>query len=201
MADDWDEEKLVSELREVFAAQQEVPPKVVEAGKRIFDWHYVDKELAQLSYDSTRESDLQLATRAEGAAVHALTFRSRRSRCSSTTAGKAAWPPTRSAASRFAPPRRERSGCAARPPRASTSSPHGSPVRPGAHADVHRAVSALLRPRNGMYVTRNMDRWLIPGIASSAAPCSRRAASTPGSALLAAGPHGTARMCAIRRPR
>jgi hypothetical protein len=76
MADDWDEEKLVSELREVFATQQEVPTKVVEAGKRIFDWHYVDKELAQLSYDSTRESDRQLATRAEGAAVHALTFSS-----------------------------------------------------------------------------------------------------------------------------
>ena len=61
---------------QVFAAQQEVPPGFIEAGKRIFDWHDVDKELAQLSYDSTRESDREPATRAEGAAVRALTFSS-----------------------------------------------------------------------------------------------------------------------------
>ena len=42
-------------------------------------------------------------------------------------------------------------------------------------------------------VTRNMTRWLRPGTATSAARRSPRAASTPGSALLAAGSHGTAR--------
>jgi hypothetical protein len=54
---------------------------------------------------------------------------------------------------------------------------------------------------HGCAVTRNVARWLISGTASSAAPCSRRAASTPGSALYAAGLPGTAGRWAVRRAR
>ena len=45
-----------------------------------------------------------------------------------------------------------------------------------------------------------MTRWVISGTASSAAPRSRRAASTPGSAPPGAGPHGIASTSATRRP-
>jgi DNA-binding response OmpR family regulator len=47
------------------------------------------------------------------------------------------------------------------------------------------------------HATRSMARWLISGTVSSAAPCSCRAASTPGSALPAAGPPGTGSIRAI----
>lgn len=76
MTDSWDEEELLDVLRQVFASQREVPPEFVEAGKRVFAWHDIDKELAQLTYDSMRESDHEPATRTEVAAVRALTFSS-----------------------------------------------------------------------------------------------------------------------------
>jgi hypothetical protein len=41
------------------------------------------------------------------------------------------------------------------------------------------------------------DAWLICGAVSSAAPCSRRAASMPGSAVSPAGLRGTASIWAI----
>ena len=56
----------------------------------------------------------------------------------------------------------------------------------------HAAVSGT-----AAHATRSMTRWLISGTVSIAAPRSCRAASTPGSAPPAAGPHGTASMPAI----
>ena len=48
---------------------------------------------------------------------------------------------------------------------------------------------------------RNIAGWPIPGPVSSAAPCSRRAVSMPGSAVPAAGSRGTASTPETRRPR
>ena len=48
----------------------------VEAGKSAFAWHNIDAELAQLTYDSTRDSDQAPSMRTEAASIRALTFTS-----------------------------------------------------------------------------------------------------------------------------
>ncbi len=75
MPDIWDDEQLLAVLREALDADEAVPPEFVELGKNAFAWHNIDAELAQLTYDSTRELAVP-ATRAETASIRALTFTS-----------------------------------------------------------------------------------------------------------------------------
>ena len=59
MAASWDDEELHEALRQVFRSQGDVPPEVVDAGKKVFalrDSWDADAELAQLTYDSLAES-------------------------------------------------------------------------------------------------------------------------------------------------
>ncbi len=72
----WDDEELLAALRQALDARQAVPPEFVEAGKNAFTWHNIDAELAQLTYDSSRDSDQVPSLRAETASIRALTFTS-----------------------------------------------------------------------------------------------------------------------------
>ncbi|MDR2984137.1 MAG: hypothetical protein LBV34_04770 [Nocardiopsaceae bacterium] len=78
MRSDWDDEHLLAALREAVAARQAVPAKFIETGKNAFAWHNVDAELAQLTYDSSRDEGALAKVRAETASVRALTFSSAR---------------------------------------------------------------------------------------------------------------------------
>ena len=73
MTDGWDDEELLAALRQAISARQAVPLEFVAAGQNAFAWHNIDAELAQLTYDSTRDA---VGTRAEAASVRALTFTS-----------------------------------------------------------------------------------------------------------------------------
>jgi hypothetical protein len=76
--DGWDDEQLLAALRESTRARQAVPETFVDMGKSAYAWHNIDAELAQLTYDSSRERDRdQLAgVRSETASIRALTFTS-----------------------------------------------------------------------------------------------------------------------------
>jgi hypothetical protein len=76
VAEAWDDDALFAALRQAVRARQAVPPELVEAGKNAFAWHNIDAELAQLTYDSTRDPDLVPSTRTEDASIRALTFSS-----------------------------------------------------------------------------------------------------------------------------
>jgi hypothetical protein len=77
MAEGWgDDETLLAALKQALRARQAVPPEFVEAGQNAFAWHNIDAELAQLTYDSTHESDRAASTRTEAASIRALTFSS-----------------------------------------------------------------------------------------------------------------------------
>ena len=76
MPEVWDDDRLLAALREAFRAREAVPAEFVEAGKSAFAWHNIDAELAQLTYDSSRDCDYELAMRAEDASIRALTFTS-----------------------------------------------------------------------------------------------------------------------------
>jgi hypothetical protein len=74
--DGWDEEQLFDALREALRARQAVPARFVEVAKSAYAWHNIDAELAQLTYDSSREQDRLAGVRSETASVRALTFTS-----------------------------------------------------------------------------------------------------------------------------
>ena len=76
VAEGWDDEALLAALKQALRARRAVPPEFVEAGQNAFAWHNIDAELAQLTYDSTRESDRAASTRTEAASIRALTFSS-----------------------------------------------------------------------------------------------------------------------------
>jgi hypothetical protein len=76
VAESWDDEALLAELQQAVRARRAVPPEFVEAGKNAFAWRDIDAELAQLTYDSTRDRDHAPSTRAEAASIRALTFSS-----------------------------------------------------------------------------------------------------------------------------
>ena len=77
MARGWDDDDtLLAALKEAVRAQRTVPPEFVEAGKSAFAWHNIDAELAQLTYDSSRDSELVASMRTESASIRALTFSS-----------------------------------------------------------------------------------------------------------------------------
>jgi hypothetical protein len=72
--DDWDHEQLLAALGEAIRARQAVPDSFVDMGKGAYAWHNIDAELAQLTYDSSREPAAGL--RSETASIRALTFTS-----------------------------------------------------------------------------------------------------------------------------
>jgi hypothetical protein len=74
--DGWDDEQLLGALREAIRAREAVPPGLVEAAKSAYAWHNIDAELAQLTYDSSRDEDRSAAVRSETASIRALTFSS-----------------------------------------------------------------------------------------------------------------------------
>jgi hypothetical protein len=79
--EEWDDEPLLTAVRESLRARQEVPAWFIAAGKSAYAWHNIDAQLAQLTYDSSRDQDpegvLRLGgTRSEPASIHALTFTS-----------------------------------------------------------------------------------------------------------------------------
>lgn len=74
--DVWDDEELLELLRQALAERQAVPPDFVEAARNAFAWHNIDAELAELTYDSSRDAETVAATRAETASIRALTFTS-----------------------------------------------------------------------------------------------------------------------------
>jgi hypothetical protein len=76
MRDGWDDEQLLTALRESVQAREAVPSWFVEMGKNAYAWHNIDAELAQLTYDSVRDAEPVAATRAEAASIRALTFTS-----------------------------------------------------------------------------------------------------------------------------
>jgi hypothetical protein len=76
VAERWDDEQLLAALREAVHAREVVPPEFVEAGRSAFAWHNIDAELAQLTYDSSRDRDYELSVRAETASIRALSFTS-----------------------------------------------------------------------------------------------------------------------------
>ena len=72
----WDDDALLAALGEALRAREAVPPEFVEAAKNAFAWHNIDAELAQLTYDSSRDAEYQPSLRAEAASIRALTFTS-----------------------------------------------------------------------------------------------------------------------------
>ena len=78
MPDGWDDEELLAALGEAMRARQAVPEWFVETGKSAYAWHNIDAELAQLTYDSSRDQDVVAAARSEAASIRTLTFTSSR---------------------------------------------------------------------------------------------------------------------------
>ncbi len=78
MPDGWDDEELLAALGEAVKARQAVPEWFVETGKNAYAWHNIDAELAQLTYDSSRDQDAAAVVRSEAASIRALTFTSAR---------------------------------------------------------------------------------------------------------------------------
>lgn len=76
MCDGWSDDELFAALRAAVRARQAVPPEFIEAGKGAFAWHNIDAELAQLTYDSSRDTLYEPSLRAEAAFIRALTFTS-----------------------------------------------------------------------------------------------------------------------------
>jgi hypothetical protein len=74
--DGWDDEELLTALREAMRAREAVPADFIEMGKNAYAWHNIDAELAQLTYDSDRDADLMASLRSETASIRALTFTS-----------------------------------------------------------------------------------------------------------------------------
>jgi hypothetical protein len=72
----WDDEQLMAALGEALTARQAVPEWFVETGKSAYAWHNIDAELAQLTYDSSRDTERAAVLRSENASIRALTFAS-----------------------------------------------------------------------------------------------------------------------------
>jgi len=72
----WDDEEILRALKHAFRARQAVPRVFVEAGRSAFSWRNVGVELAQLTYDSTRDLEPALSPRAEAGSARTLTFAS-----------------------------------------------------------------------------------------------------------------------------
>jgi hypothetical protein len=76
MGNGWDDEELLAALRDALRARSDVPPELVEAAKSAYVWRTIDAELAEITYDSSREPQAAEGTRSESASIRALTFSS-----------------------------------------------------------------------------------------------------------------------------
>jgi hypothetical protein len=74
--DGWDDDQLLASLGEAMKARETVPAQFIEAAKNAYAWHNIDAELAQLTYDSSRDESWSAAVRSEIASIRALTFTS-----------------------------------------------------------------------------------------------------------------------------
>lgn len=74
----WDDEELLTALRQALSPRNAVPAEFVAAGKQAFAWRTIDAELAELTYDSLTSLEDALSMRAETASIRALTFTSPR---------------------------------------------------------------------------------------------------------------------------
>ena len=76
MRDGWDDDQLLAALGEAMRASQAVPARFIETAKNAYAWHNIDAELAQLTYDSSRDESWSATVRSETASIRALTFAS-----------------------------------------------------------------------------------------------------------------------------
>jgi hypothetical protein len=74
--DGWDDEQLLAALGQSLAASRDVPTETIAAAQSAYAWRNFDAELAQLSYDSSRDRDLALSRQSETATIRAFTFAS-----------------------------------------------------------------------------------------------------------------------------
>jgi hypothetical protein len=74
--DDRDDDLLLAALGEALRERQAVPPEFVAAGKNAFVWRDFEAQFAELTYDSSRDSDLAARVRSETASIRALVFTS-----------------------------------------------------------------------------------------------------------------------------
>jgi hypothetical protein len=74
--DDWDDDQVLTALGEATRAREAVPAQFIEAAKNAYAWHNIDAELAQLTYDSSRDESWSAAVRSETASIRTLTFTS-----------------------------------------------------------------------------------------------------------------------------
>jgi hypothetical protein len=72
----WDDDELLTALRQAVRSRDVVPANFVNAAKGAFAWRTIDAELAELTYDSLRSTEDALSLRAEAASIRALTFTS-----------------------------------------------------------------------------------------------------------------------------
>jgi hypothetical protein len=78
VAASWDDEELLTALRQAVRSREAVPADFVDAAKGAFAWRNIDAELAELTYDSLTSVEDALSIRAEPASIRALTFTSPR---------------------------------------------------------------------------------------------------------------------------
>ena len=76
MSDLWDDDQLLMALGAALKAREAVPARFTETAKNAYAWHNIDAELAELTYDSSRDESWSAAVRSETASVRALTFTS-----------------------------------------------------------------------------------------------------------------------------
>jgi hypothetical protein len=77
MTEDLDpDERLMAELREIFAEVDPVPPLVIETAKASLGWRRLDADLAELLTDSALREESFAMTRGGEAAVRSVTFSS-----------------------------------------------------------------------------------------------------------------------------
>jgi hypothetical protein len=74
VSDVTNDEQLLAELKEALRSADQVPAGFIAAGKGAFAWRTVDAELAALA-DDVRDEQALAGTRAELAAVRAMSFR------------------------------------------------------------------------------------------------------------------------------
>ena len=67
MTEQWDDTRLLAELREALRSAGPVPDRVLRSGEAAFTWRTVDEELemALLSYDSRQDRELVVRSSAE----------------------------------------------------------------------------------------------------------------------------------------
>ena len=83
MRDDWEDEQLLAALRESVQARLAIPPWFLQTAHDAYTWLDIDAQLAQLTYDSNRDQDLEpalrsVSVRSEPASIRAPTFTSAR---------------------------------------------------------------------------------------------------------------------------